>query len=541
MAALVLSLVLGLQLATPPATSIPPERSAPAPDRPNVVLVIMDDFSLELLSTMRAGQQMRRDGAEFVNAFVVDSLCCPSRAATLTGLPPHLNGVRTNTAAGPGRPQGGYRAFRRHGDQAHTVNVALHRSGYRTGFVGKFMNEYEPVGGRLPLVPGWDDFEAVVSGGYREWDFDRTTREGDRLVLHHVPRPPAAASRERKDRGYATNVIARRTLRLVHDYEAGDRPYFLYVAPYGPHARVGGPAWPGDSHYPAALRDRPRPGQPNGSCGPRRCRSLTVRDLPGFGDSPRDNAPTYVTPGSASRPAASWRRSSHPMGRARAERLLRDRARMVQSIDRMVARLRSAVGPDTYLVLTSDNGFHLGQHGLAGGKGTPYDSDVHVPLLVTGPGVVPGPRPVVTTNLDLAPTIEALAGAPASGARAGTSLVPSLRDPGASRASYAFVEHTHGPVVPGEPDADAGTGGRLDAIPSYVAVRSTRGLLVRLDMDQSWRGTRYAWELYDYRRLSWERRNVYATHRDDPWVRDLRRRLLAWVDCAPSTCRELTR
>ena len=59
---------------------------------------------------------------------------------------------------------------------------------------------------------------------------------------------------------------------------------------------------------------------------------------------------------------------------------------MAQSADRMLGRILDAVGDNTYVVLTSDNGFHLGQHGLDAGKGTPYDSDVRVPLLVVGPG-----------------------------------------------------------------------------------------------------------------------------------------------------------
>ena len=66
-----------------------------------------------------------------------------------------------------------------------------------------------------------------------------------------------------------------------------------------------------------------------------------------------------------------------------------NRARMVQAIDRMIGRLRAAVGPNTYVVLTSDNGYHLGQLQLNGGKGTPYDFDTRVPLVVDGPGVSP--------------------------------------------------------------------------------------------------------------------------------------------------------
>jgi N-acetylglucosamine-6-sulfatase len=59
------------------------------------------------------------------------------------------------------------------------------------------------------------------------------------------------------------------------------------------------------------------------------------------------------------------------MPAAVAVRDLRDRARMARSADRLITRILRAVGPDTYVVLTSDNGFHLGQNGLGRGKGTP--------------------------------------------------------------------------------------------------------------------------------------------------------------------------
>lgn len=536
-----LALVLGL--VAPSSAAAPTPAGTPVADgRPNIVLVLLDDFSVELLSTMPKAQRMRRAGADFSNAYVVDSLCCPSRAATLTGLPPHLTGVLTNTSGRAGVPKGGYRAFRRHGNQRRTVNVSLHRRGYRTGFIGKFLNQYEPreFGGHLPMVPGWDDFEAVTPGGYAGWGFERSTRAGNRLVLHRVRRPSVHAPAAKKDRAYATNVIANRAVRLVRRYEQGEKPYFLYIAPFGPHARVGDAAWPNDPVFPPAFRDRARAGQQDGNCGLRTCSSLSVRDLPGFGDPPGDNRSTIVRADGSTVAAPSWRLRRRGMSAAAAVDLLRERARMVQSIDRLLTRIRRAVGPDTYVILTSDNGYHLGQHGLKGGKGMPYRSDVRVPLLVTGPDVVPGQRAVFTTNVDLAPTIEALAGARASGPRAGTSLAPALRRPGAGGAAYAFVEHTHGPVRRDEPDADAKSGGGLAAIPSYVAVRSARGLLVRLDLDHSARGTRYAWELYDYRSRSWEERNVFAAHRHDPWVRDLRRRLRAWVGCAPAECRRLT-
>ncbi len=163
-----------------------------------------------------------------------------------------------------------------------------------------------------------------------------------------------------------------------------------------------------------------------------------------------------------------------------------------------------------------------------------------MPLVVTGPGVDAGPRTQFVSNTDLASTFEELAGAKDSTAvRVGTSFVESLRHPEVPGPRYVFFEHTHGPVLPGEPDADLGSGGRLDAIPSYVAVRGREGLLVRVDLDQSYDGVDHAWELYRYDQ-PWEDVNVFATDHDLPYARDLLRRLEAWDGCAVEECRALT-
>ena len=86
-----------------------------------MVLILMDDFSLELLATMPQALRMRRDGATFENAFVIDSLCCPSRAALLTGQTPNQTGVLTNTPNDLKEPIGGFAAFRANGNLREAV------------------------------------------------------------------------------------------------------------------------------------------------------------------------------------------------------------------------------------------------------------------------------------------------------------------------------------------------------------------------------------------------------------------------------------
>ena len=111
--------------------------------RPNIVMVLMDDASYELLATMPQALRMQADGATYENTHVVDSLCCPSRASIFTGRAPHQTGVLTNTPNDPRDPIGGYAAYTAHDNAPRAFNVALQRGGYTTGFIGKYLNGYE--------------------------------------------------------------------------------------------------------------------------------------------------------------------------------------------------------------------------------------------------------------------------------------------------------------------------------------------------------------------------------------------------------------
>jgi arylsulfatase A-like enzyme len=515
--------------------------------RPNIVLVLMDDFSLELLATMPQARRLEASGATYRNAHVVDSLCCPSRAAILTGRPPHQTGVLTNTVNDPDDPIGGYRAFVRNGNAPKAFNVALHDAGYRTGFIGKYLNGYEMSTNYQgqhfapAKVPGWTDFEAILGGGYHEWGFWSTYRDQTGMMqVRHDAKPPRTAPAVVRDQHYATNVASDRAVDFLRQHRDDSSPYFLEVATYGPHAQMQR-AYRDNPPFPSAFADRAPKGRPTaGNCGVRPCKDLSLRDLKGYADPRDDNAPTYLTRTGATRPAPAWNTNPVTLSDASALGSYRDRARMVQSIDRMIGRLRAETGPNTYFFLTSDNGFHLGQLQLNGGKGTPYDFDTHVPLVVVGPGVRPGARQQFVSSLDLSSTFEDLAGLRPRSYRSGSSFAPSLRDARAPGGRFVFYDHTFAKAQIGEVDSDTAVGGDLQSIPSYIGVRGRRGLLVRFDLDNSWRGTRYAWELYRYDK-PWEDRNVFAQDHGLPWARELMSRLRQWDDCAPAQCRAATR
>ena len=74
--------------------------------RPNIIFVLTDDLAWNLVEYMPHVRQMQVDGATFMNYFVTDSLCCPSRASIFTGKYPHDTGIFTN-----GGSDGGFGAF----------------------------------------------------------------------------------------------------------------------------------------------------------------------------------------------------------------------------------------------------------------------------------------------------------------------------------------------------------------------------------------------------------------------------------------------
>lgn len=80
----------------------------------------------------------------------------------------------------------------------------------------------------------------------------------------------------------------------------------------------------------------------------------------------------------------------------------------------MVTRLEdNGLLDNTYTFYTSDNGYHVGQHRMAPGRGCPYEEDINVPMIVRGPGVPKGRKvDFVTSHTDIAATLFDLAGIP---------------------------------------------------------------------------------------------------------------------------------
>src|SRR6266853_1222223 len=450
----------------PTATAPPPAVPAGA-KRPNIVFVLTDDLATNLVQYMPNVRKMQQDGVTFANYFVTDSLCCPSRSSIFTGRYPHNTGIYRNVGA-----DGGYQAFVNRGHERVTFATALAAAGYHTAMLGKYLNGYQPQ--RNPAAPGWSEWD-VAGNGYRGFGYD-LNQNGK--IVHYANRPD----------DYMTDVLAAAAVNFIKQ-QTPDKTFMIEIATFAPHAP-----------YTPAPRDADAFG------------GLHAPRTAAFNAAPDPAAPKWL----AARPPVS------EIDVAMIDNDFRKRAQSVQAVDAMIGKLQQAVAAigaadNTYFVFSSDNGYHMGEHRLMPGKMTAYDTDIHVPLIVTGPGV-PAGRTVdeIVQNIDLCPTFTELGFAMAPANVDGRSLAPLMRgDKVEGWRTAALVEH-RGPIRnladPDLPDlryapriAEAVRRGGNPT--TYEAIRSATALYVEYADGEK--------EYHDLVADPDELRNTYASLPDD--------------------------
>jgi len=416
--------------AAPNPSPVPsPPATANRGDRPNIVFILTDDLSWNLVQFMPHVLKMQKEGVTFGNYFVTDSLCCPSRSSIFTGRYPHDTGVFRNTG-----DDGGYLAFVNRGNQRATFATALSAAGYRTAMMGKYLNGYFPAKHRPE--PGWTMW-AVAGHGYAEFKY--ALNQNGRVV-HYGEKPEE----------YLTDVLADLGVHFIR--QSAGTPFLLEIATFAPHAP-----------YTPAPRDA------------NKFPDLRAPRTPAFDAQPDANA-------------AKWLTMHTPLSRtdiAAIDRDFRKRAQSVLSVDELIGKLQAAVAAvgaqdNTYFVFSSDNGYHMGEHRLMPGKMTAYDTDIHVPLIVTGPGVAAGvAMDEVVENVDLCPTFTELGGATALSNVDGRSLVPLLHGQTvADWRAFALVEHRGPHKDPTDPDAPAMRSGNPI---TYEAIRARHSVYVEYE------------------------------------------------------------
>jgi arylsulfatase A-like enzyme len=414
---------------------------------PNIVFILTDDMALHNLQFMpKVKRLLIEEGTTFANYFVTNSVCCPSRASILRGQYVHNHGVKSNSA--------GFRRFYRLGNESSTIATWLTTAGYLTGYMGKYLNGYPGDNNKTHVPPGWGEWHVAVGAtGYKQFDY--SLNENGKIIKYG-----------HRDVDYLTDVIARKATTFIRDAIEKEKPFFLHVSPFAPHE----PATPAPRHR----------GLFRGAKAPRTA---------SFNEKNVGSKPAYI-------------RSLPLLGRKEVEeidRLYRRRLESLQAVDDLlediIATLEQAGALHrTYIVFTSDNGYHLGQHRLMQGKQTAYEEDIHVPLVIRGPGVpARGSVEHLTVETDLAPTFAEWAAVIPPGFVDGRSLGPLLKEspPPPSEWRQGFLIEYEPSVEPSmswfekrlfEWQQDS----RLTA---YQAVRSGRHLFVQYQSGER--------ELYD--------------------------------------------
>lgn len=366
-------------------------------DRPNIVFIVADDQRWDTMWAMpTVRSRLARRGTRFTNGFVVNSLCCPSRASILTGQYSHSNGVYRNNP-----PHGGFETF----DDTSTVATWLQKAGYRTALIGKYLNGYERAQGNAYVPPGWDRWVAFAD---RTRYYEYTLNVDGRLERH---------GNEPDD--YSTDVLADQAVAFIRDTEG---PIFLLFTPWAPHS-MGIPPPRHEGTFPRLPVWRPANyDEPDVSDKPE-----WVRRLPRF------------TPDE--RTLLDEKRIN----------MLRTLPALDQAVDKVLDALQETGRlSNTLVVYTSDNGYSWGEHRWVN-KQTAYEHDIRVPFVVRYDPLGSDPRtdPRFVLNVDLAPTAAQLAGVDPPDLD-GRSLVPVLESTRGPWRQDFLIEHLQGdyPLVP---------------------------------------------------------------------------------------------
>jgi N-acetylglucosamine-6-sulfatase len=336
---------------------------------PNIVVIMTDDMRVDDFAAMPQTQRLLGavdgNGASYPNAYVTLPLCCPSRATFLTGQYPHNHGVWDNSG-----DHGGFGAF----DDSNTLPMWLRDAGYQTVMLGKYLNRYGyPGSGSGPtyVPPGWTSWSALT--GPRVWNY----RNFDINVNGTV--------REIRN-SYQTTNFTGRAVSQIRNRVPAEQPMFMWLSLVAPHNGSGGPQVPAEPKY----AGQSKVGPPTSAA----FNEQRVADKPPWIENlPRLDAADVQ----------------------QVVRLRRERRDALRSVDDTVAKVVTALDAageldNTVIMFTTDNGFLLGEHRVHHDKRYPYKESIKVPLLIRGPGVSPGVHPEPVSNVDLAPTIAALAG-----------------------------------------------------------------------------------------------------------------------------------
>ena len=338
--------------------------AAPAPARPNLVLVMSDDQDgnrqrQDYADYLPRHRFLRDHGTTFINHCADSPQCGPSRAATLSGRLPHNTGFLENSDSS-GASIAGWDRLRN-----STIGAFLTKAGYHTFFGGKWVNgdacNDEPLA--ADGSPTWSNWSQLCST----------------YVLYNSSyHDPAAPNNLRVETGvHQSDSLAAQAVANMRLAVAQKKPFYLHLTPVAPHEST---CYGCGGHDRVACSERYPASDSNGGLFGRPCPAIRHRQL--FLNLTMPRAPNWNR---SSNFPVSFTAFAKPVTQNQSREIdetWRVRLQALMSVDEMVGTILDAIDSlgiagSTYFVYTSDNGWHLGEHRLPiFNKREPYETDV---------------------------------------------------------------------------------------------------------------------------------------------------------------------
>ena len=385
--------------------------------KPNIIYIMADDLTTQAISAYGGIykdiaptpniDKVAKEGMLFQDVLVTNAICGPSRAAILTGNYSNLNGYYKNESGG------------KFNSEQWTFPQEFQKQGYNTGLFGKWHLGTEPV--------GFDSFKYHSSAGQQGHYWDPLFNENGIDV---------------KEKGYATNLSTDFALTWLDAIKTSKQPFLMILQYKAPHR-----PWEPDTKYetlwdaiempyPATFNDTYEGRELTAGDTEMTMEYFSRRDMKL--ERPKDLKKGKESikwdfygakPGEIVQPDGM----SNEEGRKwRYQNYIKDYLACVKSVDDNVGRVlkylkENNLEENTIIVVTSDQGFYLGDHGFFD-KRFIYEESLRMPFMVKYPGKIKAGsvNEDIITNIDFAPTLLELAGISTTQKMQGTSFVPVL-------------------------------------------------------------------------------------------------------------------
>jgi arylsulfatase A-like enzyme len=384
--------------------------------KPNIIYIMADDLTTQAISAYGGIykdiaptpniDKVAKEGMLFQDVLVTNSICGPSRAAILTGNYSNLNGYYKNESGG------------KFDDSKWTFPQEFQKNGYKTALFGKWHLGTEPV--------GFDTFKYHNASGQQGNYWNPLYNDNGKNI---------------KEKGYATNLSTDFALNWLGATEMTDKPFLMVLQYKAPHR-----PWHPDTKYERLWDDieMPYPSTFNDDYkGREKTAGDTEMTMEYFSrrdmklERPKNlkrkeriqwdfygaKAGEIVQPkGMTNEEGKKWRYQNY----------IKDYLACVKSVDDNVGRVltylkENNLEENTVIVVTSDQGFYLGDHGFFD-KRFIYEESLRMPFMVKYPERIKAGsvNEDIITNIDFAPTLLELAGIKTTQKMQGTSFVPVL-------------------------------------------------------------------------------------------------------------------